>query len=274
LVETLYSSWQPASSFLADANVGVFYGVHQSPIVPDMFLSLGVQPPIDWWAKRGRAYFTWEFGKPPEVAIEIVSNSKGGELVEKLRIYAQVHVPYYVVFDPLKQLQQDMVVVYQWRNGRYLKQRKPWLEQVQLGLTLWKGVYEGGQATWLRWCDSRGQLIPTGRERADHEQARAESEHERANHEQARAETERERAESERERAEVERERAEAERERAEAERERAEVEHERAEAERERAEVEQARVLTLEQELAAERQRMQALLAQLAAQGITEIVS
>jgi len=187
LVEPLYSSWQSSHPFLADANVGIFYGVHQSPIVPDVFLSLEVQPPTDWWAKRGRAYFTWEFGKPPEVAIEIVSNTKGGELVEKLRKYAQIYIPYYVIFDPLKQLQSDKLVVYQWRDGRYLKQRKPWLERVQLGLTLWEGVYEDGQATWLRWCDSQGKLIPTGRERADHEQWRADHEQARADHEEARA---------------------------------------------------------------------------------------
>src|SRR5215210_5914374 len=72
LTRALYSSWTPPSRathpasrrvFLADANVGVFYSPHHSPLVPDFFLSLDVQPHQDWYAKEHRSYFVWEFGK-------------------------------------------------------------------------------------------------------------------------------------------------------------------------------------------------------------------
>ncbi len=81
LCDCLYSSWsRPDGSriFLVAANVGVFYAVHQPAIVPDVFLSLDVQAPQDWREKRNRTYFTWEFGKPPDVAIEIVSRPASG----------------------------------------------------------------------------------------------------------------------------------------------------------------------------------------------------
>jgi Uma2 family endonuclease len=76
LVEPLYSSWSPDVSFIAAANVGVFYALKQDSIVPDALLSLNVQMPTDWSQKQNRSYFVWEFGKVPEVCVEIVSNRK------------------------------------------------------------------------------------------------------------------------------------------------------------------------------------------------------
>jgi hypothetical protein len=31
-------------------------------------------------------------------------------------------------------------------------------------LRLWHGEYENVEATWLRWCDERGNLLATGEE--------------------------------------------------------------------------------------------------------------
>ena len=82
LTEPLYSSWVGPGEgrpFLASSNVGIFSMVRTPPIVPDMFLSLDVEMPENWWDKSRRSYFIWEFGKPPELVIEIVSNWEGGE---------------------------------------------------------------------------------------------------------------------------------------------------------------------------------------------------
>ena len=62
-----------------------------------------------------------------------------------------------------------------------------WFPEVGLGLTLWEGVFEGVQATWLRWCDQEGRVIPTGAERADEERRRADEERRRADEERRRA---------------------------------------------------------------------------------------
>jgi Uma2 family endonuclease len=60
--------------------------------------------PEDWREKKNRTYLIWEFGKAPNIVIEIVSNRQGNELGSKLRDYARMGVGYYVVFDPLQLL--------------------------------------------------------------------------------------------------------------------------------------------------------------------------
>jgi hypothetical protein len=66
LANTLYGSWTPRPSddhpkkrrkFLADVNVGIFFALHEPPLVPDFFLSLDVQPHTDWHDKSHRSYF-------------------------------------------------------------------------------------------------------------------------------------------------------------------------------------------------------------------------
>jgi Uma2 family endonuclease len=198
LTEALYSSWAGPGEqrpYVVAANVGVFAAVSQPPLVPDVFLSLDVQAPQDLWPKHHRSYFLWEYGKPPEVAIEIVSNRKGQEAGSKMRDYARIGVIYYVIFDPDGQLQGQMLRIYELHAGRYASMAGNLLPEVGLGLTLWQGVFEGIEAMWLRWCDRDGSLIPTGAERADHERERADHERERADHERERADHERERAE-------------------------------------------------------------------------------
>lgn len=211
LVEPLYSSWEGAGAgrtFLAAANVGVFYVARNPAIVPDMFLSLDVEVAEDWWQKEHRSYFLWEFGKPPDVAIEIVSNREGEEDGEKKKKYARMRVTYYVICDPIKQVMPDVLTIYQLRGFEYERQSEAQFP-FNLGLTLWDGVFEGKASTWLRWTDGRGHLIPTGRERAEQERQRAEQERQRAEQERQRAEQERQRAEQAEQLLNQERDRAE-----------------------------------------------------------------
>jgi hypothetical protein len=176
LTRTLYASWTPQPNeeqpeqrrkFLADANVGLFFALYEPPLVPDFFLSLDVEPHQNWYDKEHRSYFVWEFGKVPEIALEIVSNRKGGELASKFKAYARMGVSYYVVYDPLKRLSDDVLCVYELGFGKRYRPRKDHrLPELGLSLTLWQGVFEGKENTWVRWCDADNQLIRTGEERA------------------------------------------------------------------------------------------------------------
>ncbi len=229
LVEPLYNSWapQPAEDaesnetpqprpFLADANVGIFFAVHDSPLVPDMFLSLDVQVNPQWIASEHRAYFCWEFGKPPDVAVEVVSNQAGGELTSKLRRYAQMDITYYVVFDPFRELSAEPLRVYERGFGKRYRLRPDFqLPGLGLQLTIWHGAYEAWEEDWLRWCDASGQLISTGAEGIQQQAQYARQEAERATREAERATREAERATREAERATREAERATREAERA-----------------------------------------------------------
>ncbi|MDY6897582.1 MAG: Uma2 family endonuclease [Cyanobacteriota bacterium] len=179
LVSSLYSSLQK-QPFLAESNVGVYYTDLKPAVVPDVFLSLNVQVPQNWWEKQNRCYMVWRFGKPPEVAVEIVSNKVGDELGEKLRIYEHMRASYYIVYDPTNQLSEETLRIYELRGMRYYQTSETWLEQVGLGLTLWSGKFEARQDSWLRWCYEDGTVLPTGDERASSAEQRASSAEQKA----------------------------------------------------------------------------------------------
>ena len=196
LVEPLYTSWlggPDGRQFLAAANVALYAAAREPAIVPDMFLSMDVTVHEDWYDKRHRSYFYWEFGKAPELVIEVVSNREGEEAGDKLSIYARMGIDRYVIFDPLRQLSRETLRVYEREWQRYRKTTIHWFKGLQLGLRLWEGEYEGKEAIWLRWCEQDGLLIPTGAERSQQAESRAEDAERRAEQEaQARlaAETE------------------------------------------------------------------------------------
>jgi Uma2 family endonuclease len=198
LTEPLYSSWAgpgAGRTFLAAANVGIFAVARNPAIVPDMFLSLDAQLADDWWRREHRSYFLWEFGKPPDLVLEIVSNTEGHEDDEKKQKYAHMRIGYYVIYDPLRQIMPDVLTVYQLRELAYERRETLQFPSLNLGLMLWDGTFEGKHDTWLRWTDAEGVLILTGKERAEQEHQRAEQEHQRAEQEHQRAEQERQRAE-------------------------------------------------------------------------------
>lgn len=179
LTEPLYGSWNSVSNaqgFLVAANVALYFSSKKPPVVPDVFLSLDVQVAENWWEKRHRSYFFWEFGKPPEVVIEIVSNKEGNETGRKMLDYAQMRVIYYVIFDPKQQLGGEVLQIYELQGRQYVPKSEQWLADVELGLCMWDGVYEGKPDVWLRWCNADGEMIPTGAERAEQERLRAEEE--------------------------------------------------------------------------------------------------
>ncbi|NES21318.1 MAG: Uma2 family endonuclease [Symploca sp. SIO3E6] len=224
LVEPLYSSPALPQPFLAAANVGLFYEPELDPIVPDIMLSLGVQRAADYSVRQNRSYFAWKLGKLPEVCIEIVSNQEGDELFlskqsqrkgktkTKLDTYGNIGIPYYVVFDPLQQIQgekrMDGALLRVWKmsdegyteltsNQQMINTGESvWLEEVGIGLMLWYGKFEEDvRRLWLRWCDKEGEPIPTGAEGREIERQRTEIERQRADTQQQQAQIERQRAE-------------------------------------------------------------------------------
>jgi hypothetical protein len=195
LVDALYESWTPppmeaeeddtdntaapeSRVFWAAANVGIFRSVYLPAIVPDTFISLDVTAPPDFRTTEQRSYFMWEHGKGPEVVVEIISNRKGNELGSKLKDYSKLGVMYYVVFDPLGEMETelggDVLRVYEVGFGNRYRRRDDFqLPEVGLSLTLWEGQFEGSANAWLRWCDANGNLLLTGHERAAQAESRA-----------------------------------------------------------------------------------------------------
>lgn len=186
LTRPLLASWpgpDAGRTFVAIANVGLFYNLYKPAIVPDALVSVDVHLPDDLWAKHHRSCVMWEEtfdGKPPEVVVEIVSNTVGEELGNKLKLYAQIGVLYYIVYDPDLHLKRGNLLIHKLRSRSYALRRDGWMPEVGLGMTLWQGQFEHVSAEWLRWCYQDGTLVPTGEERAIVEAERAEAATQRA----------------------------------------------------------------------------------------------
>lgn len=152
--------------FVAAANVGLFATPAKAGIAPDAFLSLGIHAGEDWWQRKVRSYLFWEFGKPPDIVIEVISPTPGNELGSKLTDYADLRIPYYVVYDPLKKVGKNTLRVFELRGRSYVPKTDSQFADCNIGLTLWTGTFEDINATWLRWCYPNGKVIPTGDELA------------------------------------------------------------------------------------------------------------
>ncbi len=190
LSNALYASWTGPGDgrpFLSMGNVGLFFAVKQPPLVPDFLLSLDVEAPDNVFPKENRSYFIWNYGKPPDLVVEFVSNKEGGEADVKRRKYAQIGVSYYVILDPLNELGEGVLRVFALRGRVYEPVAADFLPGIELGLTLWNGHYAGFRAEWLRWCDRSGRLLLTGEELAIQERQRADQEKQRADEAQHQA---------------------------------------------------------------------------------------
>ncbi|MBF0451026.1 MAG: Uma2 family endonuclease [Candidatus Magnetomorum sp.] len=280
LPDAIHASWEREKPFLSLANVGIYEKNPTTAIVPDVFLSLDVTFAEDIWKKKNRCYFISVFGKPPELVIEIVSNKKGREKRKKRQRYQNMGVKYYVIYDPGLHIYKTTLHAFKLIDHSYvsfspkdLRSKKLWFDEIDIGLTIQKGIYEQMNADWLRWYDSKGNILKTGEEkakvatkradtekkRADIEKKRADIEKKRAEAAKKKAEAAKEKAEAEKEKAEVEKKKAEAEKEKAEVEKKKAEAEKEKAEAEKKRAETEKKRADTSEKNFKAEKNRADA---------------
>lgn len=177
LTSPLFGSWEGppgGGPFLACANVGLFFKLFEPPIVPDVMVSLGVRQFPLAAGKKSESYFLWEYGKAPDVVVEIVSNRKGGEDSRKLEKYREIGIPYYVIHDPYLLLGEEALRGYELRGGRYRALEQVWIPDMDLGLNLWEGSFEGWSNRWLRWHRRDGTWLSSHEE--DDAQRRQEQE--------------------------------------------------------------------------------------------------
>lgn len=170
LVSPLYTSWDTERDFVAHSNVGLFYELNTLPAVPDAMVIMDVVPIVseDRSAKQSQTYMAWEYGKSPDIVIEVVSNLKVGELTDKVELYEKMGVPAYVVYDPFYMLSLDLITAFRrpWDDptAPYVQSDDLMYPEIGLGLTLWEGTYHQCTDQWLRWCTSDGELLSTGEE--------------------------------------------------------------------------------------------------------------
>jgi Uma2 family endonuclease len=210
LVDSVEYRYQGRNDYYVGGNMFIYFSEEQARKRdyrgPDFFFIDGVNR----WPER-RYWVVWqEDGRYPDVIIELLSATTAViDRTIKKDLYEQTfHTHEYYCYDP------DTRHLEGWRLGE-CRRYKPitpdergwlWCEVLGLWLGTWTGAIVETEATWLRFYDNTGQVVPLEAEAAEH---RAEQERQRADAERQRAEQERQRAEAESQRAEAERQRAE-----------------------------------------------------------------
>ncbi len=177
---------------------------------PDWFLVCGVPRLYDKTDLR-LSYVVWQERVSPMVIVELLSpgtedEDMGRTTAEsnapptKWEVYEQIlRVPYYILFDRYT----DTLTAFVLRDGHYQNIATPdaklWIAELNCGLGLWYGTYDGITRLWLRWYDAAGNWHPTAAEAAERE---AELARQQADFARRQTEAERQRAETERQRAE------------------------------------------------------------------------
>jgi Uma2 family endonuclease len=208
----------PASQVFSASDMNLYYDVRHALWYkrPDWFGVVGVPRLYDEVDLR-LSYVVWQEGINPFVVVELLSpgtekEDLGERRSEKLpvasseltgngqgmppesedkpprkwEVYEQIlHVPYYVVFSRYT----DRLRGFRLQGAHYeeleLPEPRVWMSELELGLGLWQGEYQGIERLWLRWYDAGGNWVPT---EAEQERQRAEQERQRAEQEQRRAE--------------------------------------------------------------------------------------
>ncbi|PMB20677.1 Uma2 family endonuclease [Fischerella thermalis] len=168
--------WSDRWDWFFGVDIGIYYDPNQLAIVPDGFLSLGVQRFIDEDLRL--SYVLWEEKKLPILVLEVVSHKYRGEYTTKKELYAELEILYYVVYNPRRR-KKPPLEVYRLENGEYILQtgNPVWLSEIGLGIGRERGTYQGITREWLYWYDEKGQRLLTPEERIQEaEQRRIEAE--------------------------------------------------------------------------------------------------
>jgi len=182
LLETLQPWLDQRPDGYAGGNMFLYFSLaqvrHQDFRGPDFFAVLEVPK------GERKSWVVWEEGKGPDVVIELLSESTAtSDKTEKKLIYQnQLKVAEYFWFDPFNPndwagfgLQQGVYApLTPDDQGRLLSRC------LDLALVRRHEVYEGVEATWLRWATPAGELLPTKDEKLNTAEQRAETAEQRA----------------------------------------------------------------------------------------------
>ena len=208
LLFALTTLWSDRMDWFFGVDMAVYHTTGASPkvpVVPDAFLSVGVERKKG--GKSRRSYATWEENDTaPILVLEMVSHRPNDEYDEKLDLYAKLGVLYYVIYNPefWQRDRQQPFEVYKLESQTYrLQIGEPyWMPEVGLGIGRGRQVIGGIEQEVLLWYDAQGRAYPMADEVIRDMQAQLRAERQRAARMEQGLEQERQRAEAERQRAE------------------------------------------------------------------------
>jgi Uma2 family endonuclease len=179
--------WRDRMDWFFGVDMGIYYDPEIPAIVPDGFLSIGVDRIID--EELRLSYVLWEENNiPPIFALEVVSKKYRGEYSSKKKLYAEMGVLYYAIYST-KRRRKLPLEIYRLENSEYVLQADSplWMPEIGLGIGRERGTHQGITREWLYWYDQNGDRYPTPEELAE------QTEQERQRAEQAEQQLEQER---------------------------------------------------------------------------------
>ena len=223
---TFCPPYYSASRVFSGSDMNLYYDVRHAQWYkrPDWFGVVGVPRLYDEVDMR-LSYVIWQEGVIPFVVVELLSpgtekEDLGENQPEKLppeseeiaengqasqsqakekpprkwEVYEQIlRIPFYVVFSRYT----DELRAFKLNGGHYqeleLPEQKVWMPDIELGLGLWQGEFQGITRLWLRWYDAQENWILTEaeqhRQRAEQHRQRAEQAESRTQEAEAKLES-------------------------------------------------------------------------------------
>jgi Uma2 family endonuclease len=181
----------PDRQYFIGTDVGIYWQwTKDNPLrgckSPDWYYVPGVPALRD--GRPRLSYVLWQEQVAPLILIEYVSGDGADEHdttpgTGKFWVYEQrIQAEYYIIFDEHR---DEKIHAFRRIGGRYQPMKPndrghypipPMLAE----LGLWQATFQTYPATWLRWFDLQGNMLPTGDERAEQEKQRADKEKQRA----------------------------------------------------------------------------------------------
>jgi Uma2 family endonuclease len=152
--------WADRMDWFFGIDMAIYHHPEQPAIVPDAFLSLGVERFYD--EELRPSYVIWEEQVVPSFVLEVVSITPGREYTSKLDEYAKMGVLYYVIYNS-KRRRKPKLEIHKLVNGRYqLQDGNPfWMPEIGLGIGYERGDYGSLMRDWLYWYTEDGRRYPT-----------------------------------------------------------------------------------------------------------------
>ena len=172
-------AWAERMDWFFGVDMGIYYDPDLPAIVPDGFLSLGVERFYDEYLRP--SYVLWEEKRVPILVLEVVSQNYRGEYSTKKAEYARLGILYYVVYNPFRR-RKPRLEVYKLVNNIYeLHDGNPvWLPEIGLGIGIERGTYLGIPREWMYWYNQQGQRFLTSQEKAQQAEQKAQQAEQKA----------------------------------------------------------------------------------------------